>query len=155
MVSAAPSAASAHPAEGVLSAQESCPFCARTAGHQELLAESDLCAAFKDTTPLNPGHVLIVPRRHESDFVALQPPEINAILRMAIALRGELEREYRPDGFNLGVNVGDAAGQTVGHAHLHLIPRFWGDVGEPKGGIRWLIPDRARYWTADEPENPQ
>ena len=61
-------------------------------------------------------------------------------------VRQVIETRFRPDGYNLGVNVGDAAGQTVGHAHLHLIPRYAGDVWDPRGGIRWIIPARARYW---------
>ena len=64
---------------------------------------------------------------------------------MAAELRSQLDEEYRPDGFNLGVNVGGAAGQTIGHAHLHLIPRHWGDVPDPRGGIRCLIPEPTRY----------
>lgn len=123
-----------------------CPFCQRLAAHHGLIAATSLCAAFYDTTPLNPGHALVVPRRHEPDFLALTGDEHGDIMRTAAELRALLDQRYRPDGFNLGVNVGDAAGQTIAHAHLHLIPRFTGDVPEPRGGIRWLIPERAPYW---------
>jgi ATP adenylyltransferase len=135
------------PDRGPVSAlQGDCPFCQRLAARHDLIADTSLCAAFYDTTPLNPGHVLVVPRRHEPDFLALGSEERSEILRMAVELRALLHERYRPDGFNLGVNVGEAAGQTVGHAHLHLIPRYAGDVPDPRGGIRWLIPERAAYW---------
>jgi len=65
---------------------------------------------------------------------------------MAVEVRETLATQFHPEGFNLGVNIGDAAGQTIGHAHLHLIPRYSGDVPEPRGGIRWIIPERAPYW---------
>ncbi|MGP8150148.1 MAG: HIT family protein [Acidimicrobiales bacterium] len=130
--------------------ENECPFCDRIAMRRDLLGANSLCVAFYDAKPLNPGHVLIVPYRHEPDFLALLPEERNAILRMAAELRSQLDEAYRPDGFNLGVNVGGAAGQTIGHAHLHLIPRHWGDVPDPRGGIRCLIPERTRYWEAGE-----
>ena len=125
-----------------------CPFCDRIEGRDGLRGESALCVAFYDTAPLNPGHILIVPKRHQPDFLALSTDEHLAILRMAVALRKDLDLRFHPTGFNLGVNVGDAAGQTVGHAHLHLIPRYEGDVPDPRGGVRWVIPKRARYWPA-------
>lgn len=128
---------------------DECPFCERIAVPHDLLAESVLCVAFYDTTPLNPGHVLIVPHRHESDFLALFPEEHDAVLRMATQVRARLDEQFWPDGFNVGANVGEAGGQTVAHAHLHLIPRYWGDVPDPRGGIRCLIPERTRYWDVE------
>lgn len=127
-----------------------CPFCERVAVPHDLLADGVLCVAFYDRTPLNPGHVLVVPHRHESDFLALFPEELSAMLRMAAQVRGQLDEQFWPDGFNLGVNIGEAGGQTVGHAHLHLIPRYWGDVPDPRGGIRCLIPERTRYWESEQ-----
>ena len=131
---------------------EGCPFCRRIAANEDLLLTGDLFAAFYDTTPLNPGHVLIVPRRHEQDYFSLSIAEHSAILGAAVALHTTLQAQFRPDGFNVGVNVGAAAGQTIGHVHLHLIPRFQGDVADPRGGIRWMIPDRARYWSEADQE---
>ena len=128
------------------SSMPGCPFCDLIATRQDLLADDAACVAFFDAFPLSPGHVLVVPRRHEPDFLALAPHECSAILRMAFDLRAVLESRFHPHGFNLGVNVGAAAGQTVGHAHLHLIPRYRGDVADPRGGIRWMIPERAPYW---------
>jgi diadenosine tetraphosphate (Ap4A) HIT family hydrolase len=112
----------------------------------ELVASNALAAAFVDGFPLTPGHTLIVPRRHESDFLALGPAEQAAIWALVPKVCLHIEAWGRPDGYNIGVNVGEAAGQTVGHAHLHVIPRYRGDVEDPRGGIRWIIPGRARYW---------
>lgn len=123
-----------------------CPFCERLRAQDELLAQSVLCAAFFDTTPLNPGHALVVPTRHEPDFLALSTDEQVAIVIMATELRRSFEQTFQPDGFNIGVNIGAMAGQTIDHAHLHLIPRYRGDVTDPRGGVRWIIPERAKYW---------
>jgi diadenosine tetraphosphate (Ap4A) HIT family hydrolase len=122
-----------------------CVFCARFAAG-DLLGENDGAAAFLDIFPLSPGHTLIVPRRHESDFLRLTADETMAVWRLLAPVRELLEERFRPDGYNLGVNVGLAAGQTVDHAHLHVIPRYAGDVADPRGGIRWIIPAKARYW---------
>lgn len=133
------------------SSDDGCPFCRRIRFRRDLLSECDACVAFYDTTPLNPGHVLIIPKRHEPDFLALSPEECGAIVRMAQDIRAQIAEQLHPDGFNLGANVRTAGGQTIDHAHLHLIPRYLGDVPEPKGGIRWLIPERARYWADEGP----
>ena len=69
-----------------------------------------------------------------------------AIWRLVGPVKAQIDREFSPDGYNLGVNVGDAAGQTIGHAHLQMIPRYRGDVDDPRGGIRWILPARAPYW---------
>jgi diadenosine tetraphosphate (Ap4A) HIT family hydrolase len=122
-----------------------CIFCDKIRAG-EALAKDATAVAFADTSPLTPGHALVVPRRHEPDFLALSADELAAIWRLVAQVRAILERQHRPQGYNLGVNVGEAAGQTVGHAHLHLIPRYAGDVDEPRGGIRWIIPDKAKYW---------
>jgi diadenosine tetraphosphate (Ap4A) HIT family hydrolase len=122
-----------------------CPFCDRLVTG-DLMAENELAAAFFDAFPLSPGHCLAVPRRHEPDFLALTTEEQTAVWALVPAVRRRIESDRLPDGYNIGVNVGDAAGQTVGHAHLHVIPRYQGDVVDPRGGIRLIIPARARYW---------
>lgn len=124
-----------------------CPFCDRLA-EGDLVAQNDLAAAFVDRYPLNPGHTLIVPRRHAPDFLALTEAEHTAVWRLVPEVRAHVDARFRPHGYNLGVNVGPAAGQTVWHAHLHVVPRYEGDVADPRGGIRWILPDRARYWEA-------
>jgi diadenosine tetraphosphate (Ap4A) HIT family hydrolase len=122
-----------------------CVFCERLAAGA-LLGENDGAAAFFDAFPLSPGHTLIVPRRHESDFLRLTGDETTAVWRLLAPVRELLEERFCPDGYNLGVNVGVVAGQTVDHAHLHVIPRYAGDVLEPRGGVRWIIPAKAVYW---------
>jgi diadenosine tetraphosphate (Ap4A) HIT family hydrolase len=123
----------------------SCPFCRRLAAG-DLLAESASAAAFADAFPLTPGHTLIVPRRHEPDLFALDAAEQDALWQLLRVVQRHVQRTHGPDGYNVGVNVGAPAGQTVGHVHVHLIPRYLADVDDPRGGIRWIIPARARYW---------
>ena len=123
----------------------SCVFCSRLATGT-LVAENSLAAAFADAFPVSPGHCLVVPRRHEPDFLALTAEEQTAIWNLVVPVSRHIAAGGMPDGFNLGVNVGEAAGQTVAHAHLHVIPRRLGDVDDPRGGVRWIIPAKARYW---------
>jgi diadenosine tetraphosphate (Ap4A) HIT family hydrolase len=123
----------------------SCPFCSRLATGA-LVAENRLAVAFADAFPVSPGHCLVVPRRHESDFLALTAEEQTAIWGLVVPVSHHIAAGSMPDGFNIGINVGEAAGQTVAHAHLHVIPRRRGDVDDPRGGVRWVIPARAQYW---------
>jgi diadenosine tetraphosphate (Ap4A) HIT family hydrolase len=122
-----------------------CPFCERIA-RGDLIAENELAAAFPDAYPLSPRHCLIIPRRHEPDFLALTPGEQAAVWALIPAARQHIEATGAPDGYNIGVNVGEAGGQTIEHAHVHVIPRHRGDVADPRGGIRWVLPDKAAYW---------
>lgn len=122
-----------------------CVFCDRLRSG-DLIAESPLAAAFPDAFPLSPGHALIVTRRHERDFWALREAEKAALWELVSVVKSHIESRLPPDGYNLGMNVGEAAGQTVGHVHLHVIPRYRGDVPDARGGVRWIIPERARYW---------
>jgi diadenosine tetraphosphate (Ap4A) HIT family hydrolase len=123
----------------------SCVFCDRAVAG-DLVAENALAVALLDAFPLSPGHCLVIPRRHEADFLALSADEQAAIWALVPAVRSHIEHDHRPDGYNIGINVGEAAGQTVAHAHLHVIPRYRGDVADPRGGLRLIIPARARYW---------
>ena len=120
-------------------------FCNRVVSG-DLVADNELAVAFLDAFPLSPGHCLVVPRRHESDFLALTPEETAAVWALVACVRRHIEADRTPDGYNIGINVGEAAGQTVAHAHLHVIPRYQGDVPDARGGIRWIIPARAAYW---------
>ena len=95
---------------------------------------------------MSPGHALIVPRRHEPDFFALTADEQAALVALVNPVRAALDQQFGPDAYNLGVNAGKAAGQTILHTHLHVIPRYAGDVAEPRGGVRWVLPETARYW---------
>lgn len=121
-----------------------CPFCHLPEGSS--VAESLHALAIRDRYPVSNGHTLVVPRAHAEAFFA-QSAEVQAdIWRLVARVRNELQSEFNPDGFNVGLNEGTAAGQTVKHAHVHIIPRFYGDVADPRGGIRWVLPEHAAYW---------
>lgn len=122
-----------------------CVFCRRI-GEGDLLTQGRTAVAFADAFPLTPGHALVVPRRHESDLFGLTAEEQDDLWRLLRDVQARVQATHRPDGYNVGVNVGAAGGQTIGHVHVHLIPRYAGDVEDPRGGIRWIIPARARYW---------
>jgi diadenosine tetraphosphate (Ap4A) HIT family hydrolase len=122
-----------------------CPFCS-LAG-RDLVAENELAAAFRDGFPVNPGHTLVIPRRHVAAWFDTSREEQIAILELTDRVKATLDAELHPDGYNLGINCGEAAGQTVPHLHLHLIPRYRGDRDDPRGGVRWILPEKARYWS--------
>ena len=129
-------------------AMTACPFCVRIASDLSL-SQDGTGIAIPDGFPLNPGHTLVVPRRHVADLFALSAEDQANVWRLVAAVRERLLAERRPDGFNIGLNVGEAGGQTVAHAHVHVIPRFRGDVPDPRGGVRWVIPARAAYWRSE------
>lgn len=125
-----------------------CVFCARIESG-EFHWFNELAVAFDDAFPVGPGHTLVVPRLHEPDLFALQSDTREAVWALIDAVHADLAIALNPDAFNIGANIGAAAGQTVDHAHLHIIPRFAGDVADPRGGVRWVLPDRAPYWASD------
>ena len=120
-----------------------CIFC--QIPKEEIVAESDLCLAFYDRFPVSPGHLLIIPKRHVADYFELTADEIEAMQTMLFDMKKVIEDVYKPDGFNIGVNVGEAAGQSIFHVHMHLIPRYVGDVEYPRGGVRGVIPEKQNY----------
>jgi len=101
--------------------------------------------AVLDAYPVSPGHSLVVLRRHVANFFDLDPAEVAAMLELLGRVRCRVEASYAPQGYNIGVNVGQVAGQTVPHVHVHLIPRYADDVADPTGGVRNVIPGRGRY----------
>lgn len=121
-----------------------CNFCRRiSVGH--FIIESNLIVVFRDAFPVTPGHLHIAPRRHVESFFELHREEREAMFEMIDRARAWLEREHSPDGFNVGMNIGEAAGQTVPHCNIHVIPRYAGDNPDPRGGVRWVQPERAPY----------
>jgi diadenosine tetraphosphate (Ap4A) HIT family hydrolase len=120
-----------------------CPFCQLDPGR--VLDENELAVALADAFPVLPGHTLVIPRRHVSDFFDLTAAEVVAVFELLFRMRPRVAAEHVPAAYNIVVNVGAAAGQTVMHAHVHLIPRYPGDVPDPTGGIRNLIPGMGRY----------
>lgn len=111
------------------------------------VAENELAFAIRDGFPVSPGHTLIVTRRLVADWFAASPEEQAACLALLGEVRAQLDREFAPDGYNVGFNAGLAAGQTVPHLHVHVIPRFTGDQADPRGGVRRVIPEKADYWS--------
>jgi len=126
-----------------------CPFCSPPAGR--VIAENEHALCFPDGFPLAEGHTLVVPRRHVASLFDLGEQEQAAVWRLVAETRNGLRAAGEVHGVNIGLNDGHAAGQTVEHAHVHLIPRREGDVPDPRGGVRWVLPERARYWE-DDPE---
>lgn len=111
-----------------------------------VVAKSRHALAIRDRYPVSNGHTLVIPRAHAATIFDQSAAVQADIWRLVARVRSELQSEFRPDGFNVGLNEGTAAGQTVEHAHVHIIPRFNGDVADPRGGIRWVLPERAAYW---------
>jgi HKD family nuclease/diadenosine tetraphosphate (Ap4A) HIT family hydrolase len=125
----------------------SCAFCSIPA--ERLIHSDDIVVAMWDAFPVSPGHALIIPRRHVSDWFAATSEEHQALVNSVALVKEAIAARYRPDGYNLGVNIGLAAGQTVSHLHLHVIPRYAGDVPDPRGGVRWVVPSKARSGELD------
>jgi diadenosine tetraphosphate (Ap4A) HIT family hydrolase len=124
-----------------------CPFCSLS--RDRVLHERETALAIRDGFPVSPGHTLIIPRRHVASFFEVTDAEHADLMSLLAATRDALDREFRPAGYNIGVNDGAAAGQTVPHLHIHLIPRYVGDRDDPRGGVRWVLPDKAAYWEKD------
>jgi diadenosine tetraphosphate (Ap4A) HIT family hydrolase len=127
--------------------EAACPLCERIAASR-FIGENAVAVAFNDGYPVNPGHTLIVPKRHVADFFSLTEQEQIGLWSLLPPTKLVLDDNYHPAGFNIGVNVGRAAGQTVGHVHVHVIPRYNGDMADPRGGVRWVLPERADYWSS-------
>lgn len=125
-----------------------CPFCALPA--ERILGQNALAVWIRDAFPVSSGHSLVIPRRHVGSFFDISGDERAALLDLLDQARARAQREFHADGFNVGINDGAAAGQTVPHLHVHLIPRFHGDVADPRGGVRWVIADKADYWSGRE-----
>jgi len=124
---------------------ERCKFCDRVASGEYAISNQH-AVAFLDTYPLSVGHTLVIPRIHEPDLFAIDAEVRSAVWDLVDAVHAQLQRVHSPDGFNIGVNVLAAGGQTIPHAHVHIIPRSNGDVNDPRGGVRWVIPAKAPYW---------
>jgi diadenosine tetraphosphate (Ap4A) HIT family hydrolase len=125
-----------------------CPFCERIETGGSSLASNETAVAFADAYPLADGHTLVVPRRHVARAESLSANEWANLFALAHEVAQSLAGRSGVDGVNVGLNSGVAAGQTVDHAHVHVIPRRTGDVADPRGGVRWVIPGRASYWSS-------
>ncbi|MEI6206332.1 MAG: HIT family protein [Desulfuromonadales bacterium] len=140
-----------------------CHFC--TLDPTRIIADNTHALAIMDDFPVSPGHALIIPKRHIASLFEASREERDALFDLLEEVRNpsqppfakggdkshptslsEREEKILPDGFNIGINDGAAAGQTVMHLHIHLIPRYAGDQPDPRGGVRWIFPDKAAYW---------
>lgn len=130
--------------KGIMANQNNCLFC--SLDRARIITANTLALAIYDGFPVSPGHALIIPKRHVASFFDLTEDEKKAMLDMMAQMRQLLLKERNPDGFNIGINDGAAAGQTVMHLHIHLIPRYADDQPDPRGGVRWIFPDKAAYW---------
>ncbi len=126
-----------------MSSPDVCPFCGRIS---QLGLRAGIAVDLADGFPVSDGHTLVVPTRHCADLFDLSDEEYVAVWRLVRVVRDRLVERLHPDGFTIGANVGLAGGQTVTHAHVHVIPRVTGDVVDPRGGVRWVIPSQAAYW---------
>ncbi len=122
-----------------------CPFCSLPP--ERIVSQNEFGIWIYDGFPVSAGHSLIIPKRHVGSFFEVSPAERAGLLELLDQAKVAVDGAYRPDGYNIGINDDVAAGQTVPHLHLHLIPRFLGDVADPRGGVRWVIPEKADYWS--------
>ena len=124
--------------------ESSCPFC--IPHHEVIFHEDDLSFGIWDQFPISPGHALLIPKRHIATwFEATEAEQVSLTRGLAVAKKA-IEATHQPDAYNIGINSGQAAGQTIPHLHVHLIPRYQGDHEDPRGGIRHIMPDKAKYW---------
>ncbi len=120
-----------------------CPFC--TPDEERILWRDELVYVVRDMFPVSPSHSLIIPFRHFASIFEATPPELESIAAGLLARRQQLSETLVVNGYNIGLNEGPAAGQTIPHVHIHLIPRFDRDVPDPRGGIRGVIPEKRIY----------
>jgi diadenosine tetraphosphate (Ap4A) HIT family hydrolase len=113
---------------------------------ERIFLSNEFAYAIKDGFPVSDGHTLIIPRRHIASWFDTTDEERQELFKLLSLGKEKLTEEYSPDGFNIGINDGPPAGQTVPHLHIHLIPRYKNDQEDPRGGVRWVIPSKAKYW---------
>lgn len=124
-----------------------CPFCERVRESGVRLSPGETAVSFPDRFPVAAGHHLVIPRRHLSRLEDLPSTEWLDLFALVQSVAAGMAEQRDVDGLNVGVNSGQAAGQTVEHAHVHVIPRRAGDIEDPRGGVRYVLPEKADYWT--------
>ena len=124
--------------------QSPCPFCHLLP--ERILQINETGVLVRDGFPVSLGHSLVIPRRHVSSFFDLVENERAELFALLVEGKRYFDALYAPAGYNIGVNDGKSAGQTVPHLHIHLIPRYEGDSVDPRGGVCWVIPSKAVYW---------
>ena len=124
--------------------EEECRFCVKKPGRR-LIIESEYGFAAWDRHPASEGHFLVIPYRHFASYFDISDKELVDLWGLVAKGKQVCDEKYHPDGYNIGINVGTAAGQSIPHLHIHVIPRYKGDVENPKGGVRGVIPDKKLY----------
>jgi diadenosine tetraphosphate (Ap4A) HIT family hydrolase len=133
-----------------------CPFCdiaqaeSPRSNHPRIIAENDYAFIIRDAYPVSSGHSLIIPKRHIGSYFKTSKGEKACIAELLELAKKQLDQEFQPDAYNIGINDGPAAGQTVAHCHLHVIPRYAVEGEDPRGGVRWVVADKADYWSGAE-----
>lgn len=120
---------------------KNCPFCDDT----NYESERDLTSTKADSYPVSKGHTLVIPKRHIPSYFECTDAERLELWSLVEEVKALLDHRFKPDGFNIGINIGVAAGQTVPHMHIHVIPRYYGDMDDPRGGVRGVIPGKQKY----------
>lgn len=120
-----------------------CIFC--NIEKERVLAENEAAFAIYDNFPVNQGHILVIPKKHINNYFEADAQTKDQLWKLVDNCKEIVDKKYNPDGYNIGINCGEAAGQTVMHLHIHLIPRYKGDIGNPRGGVRGVIPDKRIY----------
>lgn len=126
-----------------------CPFCRIIHGQdaERIRYQSEHGIVIRDGFPVSAGHTLVIPKRHIPSFFDLSADERTDLLALLDWAKTDVEAAFKPDAFNIGINDGPAAGQTVPHLHIHLIPRYCENGVDPRGGVRWVVPGKADYWS--------
>ena len=120
-----------------------CPFC--NIKQYQIVKENEFAYAIYDKYPVNKGHILVISKKHLRDYFSASKQEKEAVFSLMEECKKILDEKYNPDGYNIGLNCGIEAGQTIMHLHLHLIPRYDGDIDDPTGGVRGVIPEKRVY----------
>lgn len=132
-------------AEVTRTADADCRFCVTKKPGRRLIADSEYGFAAYDRHPASEGHFLVIPYRHFASYFDINPEELVDLWGLVAKGKEVVDKEFSPDGYNIGINVGSAAGQSIHHLHIHVIPRYEGDVENPKGGVRGVIPHKKLY----------
>lgn len=121
-----------------------CPFC--NIEPDRILWQNEHVFVIYDGFPVSSGHALVIPKKHIASFFDTSSEVRDALLAGLDYARHRIDEDFNPAAYNIGINDGKAAGQTVPHMHIHVIPRYQGDMADPRGGVRWIFPDKAKYW---------
>lgn len=123
---------------------DNCIFC-KEFKKDKIIYQDHIWIAISDSYPVSSGHTLLIPKRHCNTFFDLSYIELKTMYNAIKNIKDILDKRYNPDGYNIGMNCGEAAGQSIMHCHIHIIPRYDGDTDNPRGGVRGVIPEKQKY----------